>query len=154
MLNTARYAGPLGIYLMREERVIPSMRLYSFVQLSKSLRASEKLRQSRTYFQKQKLNILFQIAETWEMMTKVFREVEHLQLKVISPCEIKSTGFQSDNQESKFPPFIMKSWELTTGELWKIPASLFADWSAWLPFLVFEPKIYLHIHPIGTFSFM
>lgn len=87
------------------------------------------------------------------MLTKVFREVEHLQLKVISPCEIKSSCFKSDIQES-VSTIHYENLDLTTGELWKIPASMFADLSAWMPFWVFEPKIYLHIHPIGTFSFI
>lgn len=66
------------------------------------------------------------------MLTKVFRKVEHLQLKVIFPCEIKSSCFKSDTQESKFPPLIKKNWDLFTGELWKVPASVFTDLSAFL----------------------
>lgn len=50
------------------------------------------------------------------MLTKVFREVEHLQLKVISPCEIKSSSFKSDSQES-VSTIHYENPDLTTREL-------------------------------------
>lgn len=84
------------------------MRFCCFVQ-QKNVSGLRKTATVQNLFSKAEANIVFQIAETLEMLTKFFGEVEHLQLKVISPSEIKSSSFKSDSQGSKFPPFIMKS---------------------------------------------